>query len=123
MKKPSEKTLKAMILSLRSIADMMTAMLSPESEDGLLPMPAAPVTEPQPAPRKGSGKATLGEVKAFCNEIGVPASDGEYMFHKFEADKWPKNWQAKIRSWKVGGFLPSQKASQFQKQPQKRTSV
>lgn len=60
-------------------------------------------------PRKGSGKATKEEMEAFAEEIELPKSDGFFLFLKFESDGWPKNWQAKMRQYKVGGWLPSQK--------------
>lgn len=59
--------------------------------------------------RKGSGRGTSEELQAFAVEIGALASDGFYMFLKFEGDGWPKNWQAKLRQWNAGRYLPSQK--------------
>lgn len=71
---------------------------------------------------KGSGKEptsrprpTIDEVKAFCREVGLPASDGEAMFWKWESNGWMngkhavKDWKATIRQWKASGYMPSQK--------------
>lgn len=60
-------------------------------------------------------KPTMAEVIAFAQSIGLPASDGEATFYKWEGNGWKnggnpvKDWQATIRSWKAHGFLPSQK--------------
>ncbi len=61
------------------------------------------------------GKASLDESKAFAKELGLPESDGESCFHKWEGNGWKngsnpvKDWRATIRSWKAAGYLPSQK--------------
>jgi hypothetical protein len=58
---------------------------------------------------------TVKEVEDFCESEGLPRSDGETFWHSHEANGWTtnnkpiKNWQAKIRSWKKQGFMPSQK--------------
>ncbi len=65
------------------------------------------------SPKKSRG--TLEEIKAFAVEIGMPESDGECCFHKWEGNGWTNNkvpikdWKATIRSWKAGKYLPSQK--------------
>jgi len=70
-------------------------------------------------------RATLEEVTAFCREIGLPATDGHFMFHKWESNGWTnkgepvKNWKAQIRSWKSAKYLPSQSSSN----PNKPTSA
>ena len=62
-------------------------------------------------------KGTVDELKAFAVEIGLPPSDGESMFHHWEANGWKngpnpvKDWKAGIRKWKSQGWLPSQKGS------------
>ena len=59
-------------------------------------------------------RGTLEELKAFCVEIGIPESDGEYFFHHWEGTGWKiskrpiKCWRSTIRSWKIAGHLPSQ---------------
>jgi hypothetical protein len=60
-------------------------------------------------------RGTLEELKAFAVELGMPASDGESMFHHWESNGWrngsspSKDWQAGMRKWKSQGWLPSQK--------------
>lgn len=100
-------------LSTQSEADAQAAVddtiadLQPESgEEGA-----------KKKPRKGSGKATQEEIEEFAEEIDLPKSDGYYMVLKWEATKWPKNWQMTLRQWKAGGFLPSQKQQQNGQRP------
>jgi hypothetical protein len=68
-------------------------------------------TPPRPKP----SKPTIEEVMAFAESLGLPASDGEATYYKWEGNGWKngsnpvKDWKATIRSWKAGGFLPSQK--------------
>jgi hypothetical protein len=60
-------------------------------------------------------KPTIEEVIEFAQSLGLPASDGEATFYKWEGNGWKngsnpvKDWRATLRSWKAGGFLPSQK--------------
>jgi hypothetical protein len=66
--------------------------------------------------KKTKARGTIEEVVEFAKSIGLPESDGEYLFHKWEGNGWTnggspvKNWKATIRSWVKGKFLPSQKA-------------
>jgi hypothetical protein len=66
--------------------------------------------------KKTKARGTIEEVVEFSKSIGLPESDGEYLFHKWEGNGWTnggspvKNWKATIRSWVKGKFLPSQKA-------------
>jgi len=68
----------------------------------------------EPEPRTKS-ICTLDEAIAFAVELGLPASDGEACFHKWEGNGWTnggkkiKDWKATIRSWNAAGYLPSQK--------------
>lgn len=63
-------------------------------------------------------RGTLDELKAYAVEIGLPSSDGEYLFNSWEAGGWMrgskriKDWRAAMRAWKSGGYMPSQKAGQ-----------
>lgn len=75
---------------------------------------------PSPSPNDTrKGKATFEQVKAFCEEAGLPQSDAEWFFYKCEGNGWTnkgepiKDWKATIRSWKAGSYMPSQKQSQF----------
>jgi hypothetical protein len=55
------------------------------------------------------------EVEEFCKSIGLPRSDGEYFYYKWTSNGFTngkqkiKDWKATIRSWKAGGYCPSQK--------------
>jgi hypothetical protein len=65
--------------------------------------------------KSNKAKGSIDELKTFCAEIGMPESDGESMFHHWEANGWKngsspsKDWKAGIRKWKSQGWLPSQK--------------
>ena len=69
----------------------------------------------EPEPRTNKGTCTLDEARAFARELGLPESDGESCFHKWEGNGWKngtnrvKDWKATVRSWKTAGYLPSQK--------------
>lgn len=71
-------------------------------------IPATPT-----APTK-KARGTMEEFKAFAKGIGLPPSDGEAMFWKFEANGWKngrnpvKDWQATMRQWKCSSYHPSQ---------------
>jgi hypothetical protein len=72
------------------------------------------VLEGETITKKSKAKGTLEELKAFAVEIGMPESDGEVCFHKWDGSGWKNNgkpianWQATMRSWKGQGYLPSQ---------------
>jgi len=57
----------------------------------------------------------LEEMRQFCRELGLPPSDGEYMFYHMEENDWQikskpiKDWKATIRKWKAAKYLPSLK--------------
>lgn len=60
-------------------------------------------------------RMTMQELRDFCVSLGMPASDGEACFNKWEGNGWTnggkpiKDCKATIRSWKDQGYLPSQK--------------
>jgi 5-methylcytosine-specific restriction endonuclease McrA len=62
-------------------------------------------------------RPSIDAVRVFTRELGLPESDGEYMFHHWESNGWTKNgkpiknWQAMIRSWKSAKYMPSQKTN------------
>lgn len=65
---------------------------------------------------KANGKrGTREEMDAFFLELKLPKSDAEWFFFKCEGNGWKNggkpilNWKATVRSWKSGGYLPSQK--------------
>ncbi len=69
------------------------------------------VLENEPKARKQKAKGSIEELKSFAVEIGLPESDGENCFHKWESTGWKgiKNWEAKMRTWKIEKYHPSQK--------------
>jgi uncharacterized protein YdaU (DUF1376 family) len=67
------------------------------------------------AARFEKSRGTLEELSAFAVEIGMPSSDGEALFHRWQGNGWfnsgqpIKDWKATMRSWKLYGYMPSQK--------------
>jgi len=67
---------------------------------------------PNPRP-KARGK--IEEVREYFATLGLPESDADYTFYKWEGNGWMngknpiKDWKATARQWKTGKFLPSQK--------------
>lgn len=66
--------------------------------------------------RKRKGKGTEQEISDYCREIGLYPRDAEYLWNKWEGTGWMvsgkaiKDWRATVRSWKLQGYLPSQKS-------------
>lgn len=66
---------------------------------------------------KKKEKPSIDDVRAFCKELGLPESDGDATFWKWEGNGWIngnkpiKDWKATIRSWKSAGHLPIQKSN------------
>lgn len=54
-------------------------------------------------------------VVEYCISLGLPAQDGEACFAKWQGNNWSnggqpiRDWKATIRSWKLQGYLPSQR--------------
>lgn len=54
----------------------------------------------------------------YAEEIGMPRSDGEACYHKWQGNGWTnggnaiRDWRMTMRSWRDYGYLPSQKAKQ-----------
>lgn len=65
--------------------------------------------------RVGNGRTTLEEAKAYCLEIGLLESDGQWFFDKCEGCGWKNNgkaivdWKATVRAWKGISIFPGQK--------------
>ena len=63
------------------------------------------------------------EVVAFVKGLGLPESDGEAMYYKWEGTGWIvgktaiKCWKSQIRRHEASGWLPSQKANGSNPQP------
>ena len=65
--------------------------------------------------------ADAAEAIAYCVEIGLPATDGQWLWDKWEGNgftnngKKMKSWQATARTWKgIGTIFPSMKAASRQ---------
>lgn len=64
---------------------------------------------------KSKARGTLEELQAYAIEIGLPASDGEFMFHNWSANGWMngkspcKDWKSGVNKYKLCGYMPSQK--------------
>lgn len=73
------------------------------------------VFDGEPSPTKSKAKGSLEDLKSFAVEIGLPASDGEATFYKWEGNGWKnagkavKDWKSTMRSWKAIQCFPSQK--------------
>lgn len=56
-------------------------------------------------------------VEEFCISLGLPRSDGTACFNKWQGNGWTnrgeaiRDWKATCRSWKLQGYMPSQKPS------------
>lgn len=70
--------------------------------------------EESPPPRR-KDRMTLEEAKACCRELGLPESDGDYLWHHWESNGWKnggkavRNCRAQIVAWQRAGYMPSQK--------------
>ncbi len=64
---------------------------------------------------KSNGRASREELVTYCKSLGLPASDGEILYDKWESGGWRngsrqiKDWKSTVRVWKGYGYLPSQK--------------
>lgn len=60
-------------------------------------------------------KGSVGEITEYSVKLGLPASDGQWAFDKWEGNGWKnggapiKDWKATIRAWKIAGHMASQK--------------
>ena len=65
--------------------------------------------------KENKSRGTEYEVKQFAVSLGLPESDGEACFLKWEGNGWTnkgepvKCWKSTMRNWKIQNFLPSQK--------------
>lgn len=60
---------------------------------------------------------TEAEVIAYVLEVGLPEADGQWFWNKMLGSGWKNNgkpvadWRAVIRTWRLNGYLPSQKGT------------
>lgn len=68
-------------------------------------------------------KATEAELITYVQTLGLPISDGSYLFDKWEGNGWTnggkpiKCWKATVRQFKKGGWLPSFKTGLTKAEP------
>lgn len=69
-------------------------------------------------------------IEGYCVELGLPRSDGAAIFNKWIGNGWVnggepiRDWRATIRSWKLHGYLPSQKPQRNGfKQPESKSGL
>ena len=80
----------------------------------LSPKTAEPSVEPSVL-KNSKARGTQEEIEEFCLQIGLQKTDGEWFFCKCEGNKWTNNgkpiadWKQTIRSWKIAGYMNSQK--------------
>lgn len=80
----------------------------------------------QPKTKNKAKPESEDEVIEFCKSQGLTADDGSYMWNKWIANGFKnggsavKDWKAQIRSWKSGGWMPSQKSGVTPAQPAKK---
>lgn len=71
-------------------------------------------------------KASAEELKTYAQKIGLPESDGEFLFDKWEGNGWKndgkpiRDVEATMRTWKQLGILPSQKNGSNGSHPSKK---
>lgn len=74
-------------------------------------------------PTGSKARGTVEEIKFYCMSIELPESDGQWLFDKWEGAGWKnggegiKDWKATVRSWKLNGYMASQKNG-FSPKPQ-----
>lgn len=60
-------------------------------------------------------RPSIEEIKLYCSKSGISMQDAEWFYHKCEGNGWKnggkpiRSWQHTLASWKVAGYLPSQK--------------
>jgi len=69
-------------------------------------------------PRPRAHAKDYSEVLSFVKSVGLKELDAEYIWNLWESNGWTRNgrkildWKATIRSWKAGGYFPSQRNPQ-----------
>ena len=78
-------------------------------------------------PKREKFRGTLEELKSFAAEIGLPESDGEWAFYKWEGNGWQNNgkamkdWKMTMRSWKAcNNIMPSHRNAGTLRKPSNR---
>lgn len=68
-------------------------------------------------------RGTLTQLKEFAIKLGLPESDGEACFDKWEGNGWKNNgkpivsWESTMRSWKTNKYVPSLKEGNGRSKP------
>lgn len=64
---------------------------------------------------RNKSRGSIEDLRAYAVSLGLPESDGEAMFNRWESNGWKtgdnpiKDWKAGLRTWKDNHWLPSQK--------------
>lgn len=72
-------------------------------------------SEPKDNSKRAFVKPEIHEVEAFAKELGLPEADGTAFFYAKEGNGWMsgqnrvKDWKATMRTWKLNGWMASQK--------------
>lgn len=70
---------------------------------------------PVPKQTLSKGRATEQELSEYCQTLDLPASDGAWLFAKWEGNGWRngkepiRDWKATVRAWQHSGYMASQK--------------
>jgi len=73
--------------------------------------------------------SSLSEIISYCAEKGLPSTDAEYLWNKWEESGWKlgngkiKDWRKVVTAWKIAGYLPSQKGGNGKFRPQQQSSA
>lgn len=68
-------------------------------------------------PENEDEEGTLRVLREYAVKLGLPESDGEACFHKWQGNGWTnggepiRDWRSTMQSWMRFGYLPSQKRS------------
>lgn len=75
------------------------------------------------------GRCTQSEAEQYCVSLGLPHTDGTTVFEKWQGNGWIngktpiRDWKATIRSWKLQGFMPSQKPKESGRKPESKSGL
>ena len=89
----------------------------------LAPLAQVEVKADEKESKGNRSKGTREELRSYASEIGMPESDGEAMFDRWESNGWKtgensiKDWRAGMRTWKQNHWLPSQKNGTHRQNP------
>ena len=71
--------------------------------------------DPEHARAQTKARGTKEEIIAYCISLSLPATDGEWLFDKWQGNGWKNgphpilDWKSTVRAWKGAGHMASQK--------------